>query len=93
MKKTFIGLMFLGWCAAGFAQPVITAIRPNSDTIGLFDKFEAGFALKAEYTNPFDPGQIDITAEFTSPSGQSWSINGFYSEFFRGNVESPVLAG
>src|ERR1700722_3541909 len=96
MKKTFIGLMLLAGCAGGFAQPVITAIRPNSDTIGLYDKFEAAFALKADYTNPFDPAQIDITAEFTSPSGQPWSINGFYSASFAGMWKvrfSPDEAG
>jgi hypothetical protein len=96
MKKTFIGLLFLARSVVGFAQPVITAIRPNSDTIGLYDKFEAGFAMKADFTNPFDPGQIDITAEFTSPSGQPWSINGFYSASFGGMWKvrfSPDEAG
>jgi hypothetical protein len=96
MKKTIIGFLLLALFGIGFAQPVITAIRPNSDTIGLYDKFEVGFALKAEYTNPFDPGQIDITAEFTSPSGQSWSINGFYNASFGGMWKvrfSPDAAG
>jgi len=96
MKKTFIGLILLACCFVGFAQPLITAIRPNSDSIGLYDKFEAAFAMKAEYTNPFDPGQIDITAEFTSPSGQPWSINGFYNASFGGMWKvrfSPDEAG
>src|SRR5208282_1892216 len=44
----------------------------------LYDKFEASFSMKADYTNPFDPDQIDITATFTSPSGKQWPIHGFY---------------
>jgi Domain of unknown function (DUF5060) len=79
MKKTFIGLLLLAWCAVACAQPVITAIRQNADTIGLFDKFEAGFAMRVEYDNPFDPDQVDITANFVSPAGQQWPIHGFYS--------------
>ena len=78
MKKTFLGLLLTARCAVLWAQPVITAIRANGDSIGLYNKFEAGFAIKAEYDNPFDPEQIDITATFLSPSGQSWPIHGFY---------------
>jgi hypothetical protein len=96
MKGTFVALILLfRWAAAG-GQPVITAIRQNSDTIGLYDKFEAGFAMKADYTNPFDPDQIDITAEFTSPSGQRWPIHGFYNASFGGMWKvrfSPGEAG
>jgi hypothetical protein len=78
MKKTFAFLTLVCWLSAIHAAPVITAIRQNSDTIGLYDKFEAGFSAKADYTNPFDPDQIDITAAFISPSGKQWAIHGFY---------------
>ena len=29
-------------------------------------------------TNPYDPEEIDLSAEFTSPAGKVWKINGFY---------------
>lgn len=108
MKKTLIGLTataryavlialaLLTRCVIAKGQPLITSIRQNADTVGLFDKFEAGFTMKAQYSNPFDPEQVDITAEFNSPSGHQWKINGFYSTSFGGMWKvrfSPDEAG
>ncbi len=61
------------------APPEIILIRSNADTIGVYDKFEIGLNLKAEFTNPFNPAEIDIAAVFTAPSGKQWSIYGFYN--------------
>lgn len=61
--------------------PEILFIR-SMDTVGLYDKFEAGFNMKAEFVNPFNPDEIDINAIFIAPSGKQWSINGFYDYSF-----------
>jgi hypothetical protein len=61
------------------AEPEIILIRSNADSVGLYDKFEIGLNLKAEYVNPFNPEEIDITAFFTAPSGKQWTIYGFYN--------------
>lgn len=74
MKNVVIGLMALvlsSRCAEVCGQPVITSIRQNEDTVGMFGKFEAGLAMRANYNNPFDPDQIDIKAELTSPSDRT----------------------
>jgi hypothetical protein len=60
------------------APPEVTFIRSNADSIGLYNKFEIGLNIKAEFDNPFDPAQIDITCSFTAPSGKQWVIHGFY---------------
>ena len=85
MKKIFFLLLVMsyGWLAA-VAQPTITTMRQADSAVGLYDKFEVGLGLKADYTNPFDPDQIDITATFTSPSGKQWPIHGFYYASFGG---------
>ena len=59
--------------------PSILSIRPNSRTIGLYEKFELRIDIKATYTNPFNSNEIDLTAEFTSPSGRKYNIWGFYN--------------
>lgn len=33
--------------------------------------------------NPYDPAQLDLFAEFTSPSGQIFPVNGFYYQSFQ----------
>ncbi len=82
MKKLFFFLYATCGVLAAHAQPAITTMRQNADTIGLYDKFEVGLGLKTEYSNPFDPGQIDITASFIAPSGKQWLIHGFYYSSF-----------
>jgi hypothetical protein len=58
--------------------PEIINIRQRPDSIGLYEKLEISFNINAEYVNPFDPDEIDVTADFTAPSGKKWLIHGFY---------------
>jgi hypothetical protein len=72
------------WCAmlAAFslqAAPAITAVVKNPEPAGKYEKLELTVALTATYTNAYDPDQIDLSAQFTAPSGKLWKINGFYN--------------
>ena len=60
------------------AAPEIIRLRQRPDSVGLFEKFEISLELKCDFVNPFDPDEIDIQADFTSPSGKKWNIPGFY---------------
>ncbi len=51
----------------------------QTTAVGLYEKLELGVDLKATYQNPYDPDQLDLSAEFTSPSGKKWEIWGFYN--------------
>src|SRR4030042_1894514 len=65
---------------SGAAAPVVNSARPSTPgPVGLYEKFELCIDLKATYANPFDPDEIDLWAEFTSPSGKVWKIWGFYN--------------
>ena len=59
--------------------PRISSARSESRTVGLYEKFELRVDLDATYANPFDPDEIDLRAEFTSPSGKKQTIWGFYN--------------
>lgn len=61
-------------------RPELQNLRQRTDTLGLFEKFEVSFNINNgnEYTNPFDPEEVDITATFVSPGGKTWKIPGFY---------------
>ena len=74
----FVLVMLLQLDIISAASLEILRIRQRPDTVGLFNKFEVALELKCQFTNPFDPDDIDIRAEFTSPSGKKWKINGFY---------------
>ena len=49
-----------------------------------YECFEISFNLNKNYANPFDPAEIDISAEFTSPSGRKQNVYGFwYQNYIR----------
>ncbi|REE88518.1 uncharacterized protein DUF5060 [Paenibacillus taihuensis] len=58
--------------------PLIRNVKANSADVGLYKKFELAFDVDGEYDNPYDPDQIDLTMALASPSGKTWTINGFY---------------
>jgi hypothetical protein len=64
------------------APPIIGIKQVNSITVGLYEKFEAILDLKnADYTNPYDPEEIDVQATFTSPAGKQLRIFGFFDDY------------
>ena len=67
------------WCSVAPAQPVISRVTANSDTIGRYEKFELDVdLLAANYTNPFDSDDIDISAKFIAPDGAQLWVWGFW---------------
>src|ERR1035438_8315398 len=48
--------------------------------IARYEKMELNVDLQATFQNPYDPDQIDLSAEFTAPSGKVWKIWGFYNQ-------------
>jgi len=72
-----IGLIFA--TVATGEPPSIRSVRADARQVGMYEKFELRIDLEATYTNPFDPEQIDLRAEFTAPSGKTWKIDGFYN--------------
>jgi hypothetical protein len=60
------------------AAPSISSVTKNPETVDKYAKLELTVGLTAAYTNAYDPDQIDLSAEFTAPSGKVWKVNGFY---------------
>ena len=57
-------------------------VRADAQTVGRYGKYELSFDLSRTYENPYDPAEIDVTGEFTAPSGKTFSIPGFYYRQF-----------
>lgn len=57
-------------------------IRAESETIGLWGRFETQVDNDKRYTNPFK--DVELTATFTSPSGKSVDFFGYYDGDGRG---------
>lgn len=59
-------------------EPQIHQVTAAASTVGLYEKLELSIALTAEYSNPYDPQELDLGARLTAPSGAKWDIDGFY---------------
>ncbi|MDZ7374367.1 MAG: DUF5060 domain-containing protein [candidate division KSB1 bacterium] len=63
-------------------QPRVSIRSTNRQSVGLYEKFEAVANVEnVVFTNPYDPEQIALWAEFLSPSGRQWRIPGFYDNY------------
>ena len=63
-------------------KPEVSIVKVNSETIKKYEKFEVIPELKnVQFENPYDPDDIDVYAEFTTPSGKKIKINGFYDNY------------
>lgn len=71
-------MLLLWWTSFASVPPEILNIRQAQDSVGIYEKFEISLNVKSEFRNPFDPDEIDIAADFVSPSGKRWNVYGFY---------------
>ncbi len=73
-------LAVLAVCSSALGRPPsVLLVRPRSDHVGLYEKVELIIELDAQFGNPFDPDEIDVQVELTSPSGATRRIWGFFN--------------
>jgi len=71
-------LLAISTCGITTAAPTLLSATVNAPTVRAYGLFELTPDLRTHYTNPFDPGQIDVGADFTSPAGRITHVNGFW---------------
>lgn len=57
----------------------ITNVKLNTDKPAQYSKLEVTFNLGTTYSNPFDPEEVDVVAEITTPSGMKEIVPAFYA--------------
>lgn len=92
-----MNFLFRSWvfifiiCGLAFTAPEIYQVTANQDSIGIYEKFELTVNLSAEFTNPYDFGQINLQATFYSPSEETFTVDGFYFQQFEISGEKAKL--
>ncbi|MEM2941476.1 MAG: DUF5060 domain-containing protein [Thermoproteota archaeon] len=75
----------------------IVSFSQSAEEVPLYSKFEITLQIDANFTNPFDPKEIDIFAIFQSESGLTYSVPAFYYQEYnrtrRGNRELLRVVG
>jgi hypothetical protein len=80
-----LGLIACSQTTGRYSQgvnPEVAISGVNSAAVKKYEKFEVKLDLKnVEIKNPYDPADIDVYGEFTSPSGEKITINGFFDDY------------
>jgi len=63
------------------AQPEIK-IEPSVNSVGRYQKLEMLIGLDTQYANPFDPDEVDLTINMTTPSGKKLTLPAFFAQDF-----------
>ncbi len=75
-----------------YADPGIDSIQENINTVGRYEKFEITLEVEAKFSNPYDPEDIDLSAQLISPSGKNYKVNGFYFQNYKRTGNSGMNA-
>ena len=58
-------------------KPSVSIISISQETVPLYGRLEVNINV-TKVENPFDPSEINVTAVFTTPSGQETEVRAFY---------------
>src|SRR3989338_8060809 len=92
--KRYLWLFAIGYLLAFSALRAeadavkILNVSPNKNIVGLYEKFELSIDIEAAYTNPYDPDDIDLSAEFVSPKGKIYKIPAFYYQGYKRSLSN-----
>ncbi|GBC98834.1 hypothetical protein HRbin17_01350 [bacterium HR17] len=65
------------------APPIrLQAVVPSAAQLRRYETLTVRLDLDAPYTNPFDPDDIRVDAEFVAPSGRRLQVAGFFTQDF-----------
>ncbi len=73
----FLAIMVLASSTSGLE---IINVSTNASSVGLYELFEVQFDLDTDYTNEFDPDEIDVTMTFTGPSSTVREIPCYWTD-------------
>lgn len=76
--RPLFALLALASCAAAADPPKLLAVTPDRTALPAYDRIELAVDLVASYTNPFDPEQVAVDADFTAPDGTRSTVPGFW---------------
>jgi hypothetical protein len=77
------GMLCAVFCAAGRAEQRTLGLQASAQTVGRYEKIEFTLSGIGEYANPFDPYEVDIMLEFTTPRGGKLRLPAFYEQEYR----------
>lgn len=72
-----------GAAAVASRSSEATPISQDAQSVAQYEKVELTLPLGDSYANPFDPADVVVLAVFTTPSGRSVRVPGFYYQGYQ----------
>ncbi len=80
-----------GWCLAAALWTAVVWAQPGpagqtlvlqcaTNQVGKYQKLEFSLQVARNYTNPFDPDEVEVNVRLTTPNGQVVTIPAFYHQ-------------
>ncbi len=67
-------------CLSVLAAEQRVELRPAAASMGRFQVLEFQIVAPGDYTNPFDPDEVDLTVQITPPHGAAITLPAFWSQ-------------
>ncbi|HJN15427.1 MAG TPA: DUF5060 domain-containing protein [Armatimonadota bacterium] len=64
------------------AAPEVRSVRVLTPRVDRYGRFELAADISGDWSNPFDPDQVDVSAEFLAPSGKRLEVPGFWHQAY-----------
>jgi len=68
----------------------ITDVTDVSGPVSRYERFEAEIELSREFSNPFDPNEVVVDVDITSPSDVAVTVPAFWYEGFTPRIDSGL---
>jgi len=82
---SFAGLVVtLLACASPAAQPELV-LRCDVDKVGRYEKIEMSIDVRQQYTNPFEPQEVELDLLVETPTGKKITVPAFFAQQYQRN--------
>ena len=87
-----LALFLAAWFCRGLAasDAGIQVRRRSDGPVAAFGRVEIEVQLQRQYHNPFDPDEIAVDAQVTSPDGKQITVPGFWAQDFPNILDNPL---
>ncbi len=76
VQVVLVSLITTGLCA----QPRQIDIKLSANTVGRYEKLELLIKVDTEYSNPFDPDEVNLSITLRAPDGEQITLPAFYCQ-------------
>lgn len=79
-------ILLLAAAAPAHGNDAALGLRASATQVGKYQRIDFQLAVPWSYRNPFDPGEVDVSLEIRSPSGETQNLPAFWMQPYERQV-------